>query len=180
MYADARTGTASPELTLIHSTPREREPGVERLTLRPTPRLHAFLDQAAGAGLGPDQAVELAIERALALHDSHRLAPDVETARDRLNQAAAAARPHHALTSEQAAYVRRLAIRRPIDGRAVDQPLRVKVADRLLVRARATLTTAALRADAVDEMVAWEAAAALDGRTMGEWALYTLALARRD
>lgn len=185
MYGASRTTTPtdpverSAPLTLVAAAPAppvERDPGA--VDLRITAPLREFLDAAAASGLDADRAVELAIGRALALRDCESLAPDVETARERLNSAAAAARPRYPLSGQRATLVRTLTARRPIAALEVGERLRVFVPERLLVRARTALTTAVLRPGVVEEMIDWETAAAMEGRTMGEWALHALARRR--
>lgn len=80
---------------------------------------------------------------------------------------------------EQAAYVRRLATRRPIPVLDVAAGLSVEVPGKILSRARGTISESSLREDVVDEMLAWEIAATLSARTMGEWALLHLLEDRR-
>lgn len=168
-------------LQLVRSNPDVGTPHVEdRLHLRSTPRLRKFLHAAASAGLSPADAVRLALERALALEDACYGFPlDVESARRELRQAAARARPVRELTSTQASYVRALSAASVKPAYPLDDDLVVALPDRVITRARHDLTELALHEGVVAEMVAWEIAATLSGRTMGEWALSTLALARR-
>jgi hypothetical protein len=143
-----------------------------------TPAIQRFLAIAAGAGLAPPDAVRLAIERELILIDADPLGLGIEATRYALGKAAAQARPTIALTTGQGAYVRALAARRPLQATVPDEPFHVAIPDQLLARSRGLVTTTALDPDAVDEMIAWEIAAALAGRSMTEWALKQLAVLR--
>ncbi len=147
----------------------------ERLHLPPSRRLEEFVHAAAEAGLEPADAVRLALERALALADAAILPLDVEAARSRLSEAAARARAGRPLTAAQSAYVRSLSAKRARPTPEIGDGLVVVLPDRVLTRARDTATETAFHAGAVAEMAAWEIAATLEGRTMGEWALRTLA-----
>lgn len=123
--------------------------------------------------------MRLALERELALADADRLGLSREAARRWLSTAAAAARPRRALPSAQAAYVRALAVARPRPTRGTDPPLDVVLPEWLLTRTGGVVRAAVFDADVIDEMVAWELAAALEVRTMAEWALNVLASAQR-
>lgn len=171
------TRTPAPHLSLVRTPPNgsHRRPSGERLRLPPSPRLTAFVAAAAEAGLGPSEATRLALERALALADAGVFPFDVEVARRRLRRAAKEAHPCRPLTPAQAAYMRTLSPARPRPPINVSAGLVVELPDRVLTRSRDTVAEAALHAGAVPEMVAWEIAATLAGRTMGEWALRTLA-----
>lgn len=147
----------------------------EQLRLAPSPRLSSFLAAAARLGLDAPLAVRLALERALALCDAHALCIDVERARATLNSAAASARAEQGLSASQARYVRSLLDQSPRVVPDVEQGLVVVVADDVLTRARDRVPQDALHTDAVPEMLAWERAARLQGRTMAEWALSVLA-----
>lgn len=176
MSADART--SAPHLSLVRASPdSERRPpsGRERLRLPPSARLTAFVSAAAEAGLDPSEAVRLGLERALALADAGVFPFDVEVARRRLRQAAREAHASRPLTPTQAAYVRTLSSARPRPTADGSGGLVVDLPDRVLTRARDDVAETALHAGAVPEMVAWEIAATLAGRTMGEWALLELA-----
>lgn len=151
----------------------------DRLILRSTPRLQGLLDAAAQVGLEAPDALRLALERALVLADAGAFGLDAEGARCVLARAAAGARPRRPLTAVQAAYVRALTVGQPTASIALHGDLAITIPDRVLTRARGVVRLAALHADAVPEMVAWELAAALEGRTMGEWALKELAAAAR-
>jgi hypothetical protein len=155
--------------------------GEDRLHLPPTPRLRKFLAAAASAGLEPTDAVRLALERALALEDACDAFPlDVESARRELRRAGADSQPLRELTSAQAGYVRALSAGRARRVEELNEDLVVALPDRVTTRARGQLTELALHDGVVAEMIAWEIAATLEGRTMGEWALVTLAVARRS
>jgi len=141
----------------------------------PSQRLSDFLGAAAQAGLDATLAVRLALERALVLHDAEELRLDVERARRTLSRAAANARATRPLTPRQAGYVRRLYSSAPQAPVVVEGSLCVELPDELLTRARDTVPETVLHSEAVLEMLAWERAARLQGRTMLEWALKTLA-----
>jgi hypothetical protein len=168
-------------LELIHSArrqPLETSAGTMALTLPGSPHLQAFVDTAAANGLAAPHAVGLALERALLLADSQAFGIDIETVRRMLGAAAAAARAGRPLTDSQARYVRSLVAARPVASENVASGLTVTIPERVYTRAHGAVRTAMLHASAVSEMVAWEIAAALQGRTMGEWGLRSLALRR--
>jgi hypothetical protein len=150
----------------------------EYLVLPPSRRLDDFVAASAARDLDAPTAVRLALERALAVTDAAAFSLDVETARRLLRASARQARAKRALTPAHAHYVRKLVGARPRPALDVGDGLHVAVPDRVLVRVRGTVSLTALRADVVPEMVAWEIAATLAGRTMGEWALRVLAAAR--
>lgn len=136
-----------------------------------------FLAAAASAGLEAGEAVQMGLERGLALADAAELGLDVESARAVLNRAAARARPQREIGTDQAERVRYLKAARPLRPAAVDTGLIVEVSDRLLARLEA-LAPSCLRAEIVTEAIAWEVASCLAGRTIGEWALWTLCRSR--
>jgi len=146
----------------------------ELIRLRPSPRLQCFVTTAAESGLEAQEAVQLGLEHALCLRDAGRFAADVEAGRHLLVRAASKARPVHAMVPAQATYVRKLTTKRPIGALDVAEGLQVRVPDRVLCRARAALPEHSLHAAIVEEMIAWEIAAILCGRTMNEWALLHL------
>jgi hypothetical protein len=155
-----------------------RPPGPEGFRLAPSPRLAGFVEAAARTGLEAPDAVRLGLERALVLADAARLGFGVEAARGLLDRAAARVRPRQPLPAVQARYVRALTVPRPVPAVDVSDGLAVTVPDRLSIRAAGHVRPVDLHPAAVPEMVAWETAAALEGRTMGEWALAVLANAR--
>jgi len=144
--------------------------------LSPSPQLTSFIEAAARIGLGEAEAVCLGLERALLLRDVQLLGFDVESARKLLVAAAAAARPSRPLSGAEAAGVRELSARRPVVPVDTAQGLIVSISQRILSRARDTVPETALHAAGVEEMLAWELAARLEGRPMGEWGLKALAL----
>lgn len=179
MSEDARTPT---RLRLVRSNPdTHSRAGDDRLHLQPSTRLRKFLNASAAAGLYPADAVRLGLERALALDDACAGFPlDVETARLELRRAAARAKPLRQLSPSQSSYVRALSAGQPKpSGTASEEVLVIALPDRVITRARGELMELALHEGAVEEMIAWEVAATLEGRTMCEWALSTLAAARR-
>lgn len=127
------------------------------------------------AGLDTQQAVQLGLERDLALRDSAAFGLEAETARLILRRAALAGRPRVALTPRLAERIRSLQMTKPHPETDAREGLLVAVPDRLLTRVRGRIPATALRPTAVPEMVSWEIAATLEGRTMGEWALRALA-----
>jgi hypothetical protein len=149
--------------------------GEERLILPPSPRLTEFLEAAAQAGLEAAEAVCLALERALSLSDAAAFGLDAEDARRRLWQAARGAQARRALTPSQSAYIRRLQGAKPLPAADTSDGLVVALPDRVLTRVRDEIGERAIRRDVVEEMVSWELAATLEGRTLNEWALRTLA-----
>jgi hypothetical protein len=152
----------------------------EHLHLPPSSRLSRFVAAAAAAGLDPPDAVRLALERALALVDAcAAFSIDVETSRLLLRRASAAARPVRQLTAANSRYVRMLSCRQPKQVGDLSEGLVVALPDRVVTRARGELTELALHEGVVEEMISWEIAAMLEGRTMCEWALSTLAARRR-
>jgi hypothetical protein len=148
----------------------------EVLLLESSESLQRFVEAAAQVGLGVEEAVRMGVERGLVLSDLCEMGIDVDFGRRRLRAAAMRARPSHELTADLAQRVRRLSMARPIAVPSTDEGLAVRLPDGLLVRAAAGLGARHLRAEAVPEMVAWELAAALGARTMGEWALRELLL----
>lgn len=179
MSVHDRTPAAGRHLALVHSVRTRAGNGRERVVLGPSPRLTAFVETAARHGLGASGAVRLGIERALALADAELFGLDAGTARSLLSVAASKARPQRELAPAQAAYVRRLSASKPVEPADPSAGLRVRVPERVLTRARGTVHPSALRPEAVSEMLAWEIAATLEGRRLGEWALSILAQARR-
>jgi hypothetical protein len=149
----------------------------EGIRLPPSPRLDDFLAAAANEGLEPSEATRLAIERFFALADAAALGIGVEASRRLLDETAQRARPNHSPPTREASRVRELAIRRPVAQLSAGSGLEVAVPERLLTRIGKRIPARTLHAEFVPEMVRWELAAALEGRTMGEWALRTLALA---
>lgn len=173
--------TSRSRLTLIHSAPASKPPvPEEHLYLPPSSRLNRFVAAAAAAGLSPPVAVRLALERALALADACAAFPiDVETSRLLLRRAAAVARPLRQLTTANSRYVRMLSTRQPKQVVDLREGLIIELPDRVVTRARGELTELALHEGVIEEMISWEIAAMLEGRTMCEWALSTLAIRRR-
>jgi hypothetical protein len=147
----------------------------EKLLLEPSARLDRFAAASAALGLDTEEAVRLALEHALALEDAAALGLDVDGARRRLNRAAEGAQAQRPLGDEEAARVRRLGAAVPRPAQALPDGLTVSLPEGLLTRARDSLTESAIRPAVVAEMVSWQIAAALAGRTLGEWALRTLA-----
>jgi len=148
--------------------------GPELLRLRPSPRLQRFVTVAAEAGLAAEEAVRFGLEHALCLRDAARFAADVEAGRRLLVRAATGARAVRAMSPAQAAHVRRLTTRRAVPVIEVTDGLVARVPDRILARARTGLPESSLHGEMVEEMISWEIAATLCGRTMGEWALLHL------
>jgi hypothetical protein len=173
MSAGAHTPT--PRLSLVYSHPSQQSEG-ERIMLSSSPQLTSFIERSAQLGLGAPEAVRLGLERALLLRDAQFLGYDVESASGLLLKAAAVARPAQPLSGEEARRVRRLSARRPASPADTAEGLTVSVYQQILTRARDVLPENALHAGAVEEMLAWEIAARLEGRPMGEWGLKTLAL----
>jgi hypothetical protein len=168
--------TRTPRVRLhayLGSAPATRE----QLCVTVTSQLREFLNAAHQAGLDTSLAVRLGLERALLLADSGDLRMGVERARRALNSASANPRATLALAAEQAAYVRQLYNTAPQPEHIPIGELRVDLPEELLSRARDAVGETALHAGAVIEMLAWERAARLQGRTMLEWGLKTLAIA---
>jgi hypothetical protein len=153
-----------------------RTPG--RLALRPFPALTAFVAVAAEAGLHAADAARLALERALVLRDIAPLGFDLDAARHDLLLVAATARPRRPLDAGQARHIRVLRLGRRVRQQDVSRGLVLTLPERLLTRAREVAQPETFDARVVPELVAWEIAATLEGRTMGEWALTVLAAAR--
>lgn len=171
----ANAHTPAPRLSLIEGD-LHRPAAAERLVLAPSPQLTDFIAQAADLGLGATEAVRLGLERALLLRDGQFLGFDVESARRLLVCAAGAARPIQPLCGTEPAQVRHLSVRQPVPADDVTDGLTVSVRQQILTRARAHVPETALHAAGVEEMLAWEIAARLEGRPMGEWGLKVLAL----
>jgi hypothetical protein len=144
----------------------------------PAPALDGFVVAAAARGLTAPDAVRLALERELTLVDSDGLGWAREITRHVLTTAAGSARARRALTPTQAAYVRALTFGRPMRPSDVSQGLTVALPEWLCTRLAGPVPTEAFDARVVPEMVGWQTAAALDGRSMAEWALKTLLVAR--
>jgi hypothetical protein len=123
--------------------------------------------------------VRLALEHGLALRDAAAFGLDADTARRLLNRAAAGARASRPLGDGEAAYLRRLSQRAPKPPTALPERLDVKLDERTSTRVRDSLNESAIRPAVVEEMIAWQIAATLEGRTLGEWALHSLARRRR-
>lgn len=147
----------------------------EQVLLAPSSRLERFAAAASAAGLDLGEAVSLALEHALALEDAAAFSLDSDTARRLLNRAAREARASRPLGAVEAAYIRRLGAGSAKQGSSLPDGLAVAVPERVLTRARDSLAEAAIRPAVVKEMVAWQIAATLAGRTLGEWALHALA-----
>lgn len=168
----------SPHLRLVEAA--ETTSGDERvLLLARSPRLDRFVAASAATGLGVAEAVCLALKHALALQDATAFGLDADTARRLLNRAAAGARPSRPLGATEAAYLRRLSRRKAETPPVLPETLKVKLDERTATRVRESLTEASIRAAVVEEMLAWEVAATLEGRTLGEWALHSLARQRQ-
>jgi hypothetical protein len=150
-----------------------------RHRLAQTPALQAFLATAATAGIGTRQAVELAVERGLVLLDGQGLGLDVERVRSTLNCAARSARVCRALGEKAAGHLWALSGETHAVSALSDDGLTVELPERLLTRLRPGILPDCLTSRAVAEMVAWERAAVLEGRSMSEWAALTLAAAVR-
>jgi hypothetical protein len=173
-YASTHTDETRLSLVPVPAAPIGRE----GIRLEPSQRLSDFLATAASSGVEAPDAVRMALERALALEDATRLTGDTESARRRLSRAASQARPRLEMGTRQAAWIRNLKVARQLDPPDASGGLVVAVPDRQMSRARA-VAQSSIRAAIVTEMIAWEVAAALEGRTMGEWALWTLTGTRR-
>jgi hypothetical protein len=125
-----------------------------------------------------NNAVRLALERELVLRDVDSLGHGREAARYALTGFATRARALRPLNPAQASYVRNLSRRRPECVEDLAAGLEIVLPERLLTRAEGAVCTATFDAMAIREMVAWELAAVLEGRTMAEWALNALIAAR--
>jgi hypothetical protein len=156
-------------------TPTRRNSPPGRVTLPRTPELQHFLRATADRGLDSSQALRLAIERALVLIDIDGLLLERSFARRLLCSVAKRAGVHRPLPPERAVYLRRLIAARPLPERECPDTLTVQLPQELLARARGVVPLTALGEDAIAEMIAWEQAAVLDGRTMAEWSLLALA-----
>jgi hypothetical protein len=172
------TPTTSYSPTQLRSAPDiAGEPaagGREGIVLHLSLGLDRFLAAAADAGLSPSEATRLAVERALVLSDAVALGVDSESARRRICSAAAMARPKLAIAAQEGDRVRCLIAARPVARAKTNSRLVVPLPERLLARTKGRVPASALDPDIVAEMVSWEIAATLAGRTMGEWALLVL------
>jgi hypothetical protein len=151
--------------------------GEEGIVLPPSARLEEFLARAADVGLSAPEAVRIAIERWLVLSDIGPFGLDVETCRRILGRESGCARASRQLTPRQASWVRKLCAGQPVPVAEAGAGLTVAIPGRLLTRAAGQVPARALHASVVAEMLSWEIAATLEGRTMGEWALRTLSSA---
>lgn len=170
--ASASTHTSGPRLSVLVALPEQRV-AEEALHLRAGPEVDRFAEAAASAGLSVAEAARMSVERALALGDGARICGDAEVARRKLCRAAANARPDRELGAAEAERVRRLAVARPVRAEGAATRLIVPLPPRLLGRL-GTLDPSCLRPDALREAISWEIAACLQGRALGEWALWTL------
>jgi len=171
--------TQSPELKLVESSGAAGGHEESALLLFRSPRLERFASAAAAEGLQFDEAVRLALEHGLALKDVAAFGLDADTARRLLNRAAAGSRASRPLGDADAAYLRRLTHRSKMPPPSLPQSIKVKLDERTSTRVRDSLSESAIRPAVVEEMVFWKTAATLEGRTMSEWALHTLAHSRR-
>jgi hypothetical protein len=169
----AQSRTRRLHLTAVNNQPA----GAERLRLELTPQLRGFLELAASAGLDHEVAVRLGLERALVLSDARELRLTGERARRILNLAGAELRANVALGSTQSAYLRSLYQQTASIEPLVDDSVAIELPEEILTLARDSITESALHDGAVDEMLTWERAARVKGRTMREWGLKALALA---
>ena len=150
--------------------------GEERVLLLPrSPRLERFAAASAAAGLEVPEAVRLALEHALALRDAAAFGLDGDTARRLLNRAAAGTRASRPLGDGEAACLRRLTRQAPKPTAALPERLKVRLDARTSTRVRDSLSESAIRPAVVEEMISWQVAATLEGRTLSEWALHSLA-----
>lgn len=166
--------TAASRLRLIQGQ-ADVGAGQISVVLQPTERLKKFLASSAAAGVSDVDAVELAIERALVLADARALGLNAERASRLLGEAAARTRPHRTIGPQRSTTARRLAIRQPRRPTELDEAICVPVASHLATRAADQISGRAFAPGAIEEMVAWGRAAALEGRTMTEWGLRVLA-----
>lgn len=166
-------------LTLVSSSAgnSRRAFRAARLAIEPSLTLTGFADAAAAMGLPAAEAVRVCLERALLLRDVSALGIDAHAARQRLRTVAAQARAHRELVPEEAGRVRALRLGRPTSAEDVRDGLSLVLPPRLLTRAL-TVNAQAFDARVLPEAIAWEVAAALDGRTIAEWALCSLVASR--
>jgi len=176
MVADSTSErTAAAVLSLVPPQPDQRGraggPPATELALHPVPRVRRFLSVAAQYGLAPDDAVRLALEHHLALVDLQALRVEEGALRATLGAVATRTRPSSSLCTADAARVRRLTLGRPLSALELTDPLTFALPARLCTRLDGLLSPELLDHRVVGEMIAWERAAILAGRTMGEWAL---------
>lgn len=136
-----------------------------------------FVQAAARNGMRICDAMRLAIEYELVLRDVCALGLDGEGARYALTRVARRARPSRPLGPESARYVRELRIGRTVR-EVASGSFSLVLPDRLACRLDGAVPLAIFDAAIVETMIAWELAATMDGRTMGEWALSVLAVSR--
>jgi hypothetical protein len=147
----------------------------ERLRLLPTTGVERFLDAAAASGLDSETAVQLGVERFLVLIDASAYGLASSAARAHLNEAATRARAQLPLGPREAAELRRLNAARPLPSGRHRCELVVCLPERMLTRFHRYSASCRFDSEGVDEMLAWDIAARLEGRTMTEWALHVLA-----
>jgi len=175
MVAESTSERTAPQLRLV--PPRHGQRGhaggspATELALRPGPRVRRFLSVAAQYGLAPDDSVRLAVEHHLALEDLQALRIEEGALRAMLGAVAARARPSSSLDAADAVRARRLSLARPLPALELTDQLTFALPSRLCTRLDGILPSELLDHRAVREMIAWERAAILAGRTMGEWAL---------
>lgn len=167
-------------LKLVHPSPGSRPQSSEHpiITVPADTSIRQFVDAAASFGLSMDTAGRLALERALVLVDIAPLGLDPDAAQYRLGSAALSTRPRRPLPPGQASYLRALRLGRAVRAQDLSGGLTIAAPERLLPRAREILQPATFEVRAIPEMISWETAAVIEGRSMSEWALTVLASAR--
>jgi len=133
-------------------------------------RATGFLQGARAAGLAVELAAVIAVERLLLEEDLHQLG--LGKASTVLDALAGQARVRRELSEPASAYLASLECDRRASSRTPAMlALPARLRERIGAREAAELLDARMLASAI----AWERAAVLSGRTMSEWALFTLA-----
>ncbi len=150
-------------------------PGDRRQTVRlgNDPLLAAFKTAATDIGLGLEQAVAIAAEHHLVLADADALGLLPRQTRSLLCATARHAQAKLPLSPAAAAYLRELGTR-SIPQALGRTPVTVAFPTRLIERMPPSGVASTLNPAAITEALAWERAAVLVGRTMSEWAMFTL------
>jgi hypothetical protein len=156
-----------------------RQAGRPKLTLPGSPDTDRFVTATAATGLTLEDAVALTLERELVLRDAGACGLTREGARHLLGARARRARARQPLSAAQARRVRMLTLARCSAAPDASNGIQVFVAERLFTRAEGRAALAAFTPSALDEAISWEVAAALEARSMTEWALAVVARAHR-
>lgn len=164
-----------------HHVPRRR-PGERREPFRlvVTDPLRELAAEAAAAGLRLPEAAALAIEARLLLDDLAHGGTPTGLVTALLNRAAASERVDLPVAGSFGDYIRHLSARRPVAAQLPEhRTVEVPVALRLLARAVQLPRAAPFAPVRFNDLIDWEVAAAISGRTLSEWGYLTVLRASR-